>query len=306
MAEPGIVILLSVYGEAPFLREFLASLKEQSCRNFRLRYRFDDDGKDAEYREILARFPRAETSGRNGHVGVAMSYQKLLQETGDGEYLMFADQDDVWHPEKVEKSYACMKQAEARFGRETPLLVHSDLRVCDQNLREIAPSFFRYQALNPERQTLRDLMVQNNVTGCTMMINRALADLAAIPAEAICHDWYLALTAAAFGRIVCLKEVLTDYRQHSGNVYGAVPRRRMLPELFHKEELHRRLMLTQHQAAAFLHQYAGCLREPQRTLLEAWSGMSSEPSRLRRLGTAWKYRFTKNDFLRTLGLWWAL
>ena len=306
MAEPGIVILLSVYGEAPFLKEFLASLKEQSCRNFRLRYRFDDDGKDAEYREILARFPRAETSGRNGHVGVALSYQKLLQEAGDAAYLMFADQDDVWHPEKVEKSYACMKQSEARFGRETPLLVHSDLRVCDQNLREIAPSFFRYQALNPERQTLRDLMIQNNVTGCTMMINRALADQAAIPAEAICHDWYLALTAATFGRIVCLQEVLTDYRQHSGNVYGAVPRRRMLPELFHKEELHRRLMLTQHQAAAFLHQYAGCLREPQRTLLEAWSGMSSEPSWLRRLGIAWKYRFTKNDFLRTLGLWWAL
>ena len=59
MAEPGIVILLSVYGEAPFLREFLASLKEQSCRNFRLRYRFDDDGKDAEYREIFRSYAEA-------------------------------------------------------------------------------------------------------------------------------------------------------------------------------------------------------------------------------------------------------
>lgn len=35
------------------------------------------------------------------------------------------------------------------------------------------------------------------------------------------HDWFLALTAAAFGHVVCLPRPLVDYRQHGNNEMGA-------------------------------------------------------------------------------------
>ena len=65
--------------------------------------------------------------------------------------------------------------------------------------------------------------------GCTVLLNRPLAELAgrADPAAVEMHDWFLAQTAAAFGHIVFLPEALVSYRQHGGNAIGAS--RRSLP-----------------------------------------------------------------------------
>ena len=303
-----IVILLSLYGESPFLGAFLESLDRQSFRNFRLLCRFDDGMTGRKNAALLARCPMAENCGGGEHLGVTASYGRLLKKAHSAEYLMFADQDDVWDPDKIEQSFACMRAQEERFGKEMPLLVHSDLRVCDQALHPVSPSLFRYQALNPERNSLRDLMIQNNVTGCSVMINRALAELADIPDGAICHDWYLALIASAFGRIVWIPRALADYRQHGGNVCGAVSRSRFLRKNAGgwRGELHGRLVRTQRQAGVFLKQFEKELNPEQRRCLAAWSTLSSEKNYLKRLGAALYYRFRKNDLPRTIGMWWAL
>ena len=46
-----------------------------------------------------------------------------------------------------------------------PILVHTDLRVVDSNLNEIAPSFCKYSNLNGNRLAVNQLLVQNVVTG---------------------------------------------------------------------------------------------------------------------------------------------
>ena len=35
------------------------------------------------------------------------------------------------------------------------------------------------------------------------------------------HDWWIALVAAAFGKIVCVPDATIKYRQHGNNVVGA-------------------------------------------------------------------------------------
>src|SRR5699024_4749681 len=123
------------------------------------------------------------------------------------DYLMFADADDFWLPDKVEKTFAKMREMEREAGTGCPILVHTDLAVADGSLRVIAPSLFRYEKLSPQRNSLRELLAQNNVTGCTVMINRALRKLIRqAPADAVMHDWWAALAAAAFGRIGVLDE----------------------------------------------------------------------------------------------------
>lgn len=303
---PVITILLSVYKEAPFLKDFLLSLKQQTFQDFRLLCRFDDPEDNHRNKELLKEFDFSQILEDESHRGVVKSYNTLIRHAPDSPYLMFADQDDIWHPDKLERSLGQIQQAEKEEAEGTPLLCHSDLRVVSENLQEISPSFFRFQSLVSSRDSFKEYLVQNNVTGCTVIINRKLAQLVDFPNDAICHDWYLALIASAFGKVRFINDALIDYRQHGGNCYGAVPRKKLLAGFFARAELQKRLILTQRQAAAFSAQYGDQLSPEKRILLEAWSRLPEEKSYFKRLFTLWKHGFVKNDFLRTLGLWWAI
>lgn len=306
MSKAQVSILLSVHGDSIFLKGFLNSLANQSFRDFVLMCRFDGIPSPA-ILSLVSGFPFAVVLPDQTHYNVIASYQRLLDTAmeSDTKYFLFADQDDIWHPDKIARSVQEIKDAESALPTGSPVLVHSDLRVVDEQLKLIAPSMIQYQSLNPARVSLADLMIQNNVTGCTTVFNRALASLARIPEEAICHDWYLALTAAAFGTIIFLPESTVDYRQHKDNVYGAVPRKGLLRHFLQRQQLHERVRLTQRQAGAFLNHFRSDLSADQARILEDWSHCLTESSYLKRLGTVWKHGFRKNDWLRTLGLWWA-
>ena len=140
-----------------------------------------------------------------------------------GPYFMFCDQDDVWKPDKIYLTLQKMEALEARYGEKTPILVHSDLSVADHNLEMVAESFFQYANI-PKRIVLNQLMVQNSVTGCTMMINRCLQQyfLRPLPmSKIIMHDYWAALIAKVFGKIGFVNEPTMYYRQHGNNSVGA-------------------------------------------------------------------------------------
>jgi hypothetical protein len=116
-----------------------------------------------------------------------------------------------------------MKNLELRIGNTMPLLIYSDLEVVDFNLKTIAPSFMKYQGLtHPKTDPMGQFLIQNTVTGCATLFNRHLLIVGGnIPANAIVHDWWLALCAASFGYVDYIPLALVKYRQHSGNLIGA-------------------------------------------------------------------------------------
>ncbi|MBU2099450.1 MAG: hypothetical protein KKD00_11860, partial [Gammaproteobacteria bacterium] len=136
-------------------------------------------------------------------------------------YVALADQDDTWHLDKLQRCLAVMLQAEAS-APDTPVLVHSDLHVVDASGGEIAPSFIRYQGLDPTRTWFAAQLISNTVTGCTSLMNMALLKKALpVPAQAVMHDWWLSLVASAFGCLVFVPAALVEYRQHGRNTLGA-------------------------------------------------------------------------------------
>lgn len=302
MLENGSIdILLSLFGTSPFLPEMLRSLQKQSLQGASLICR-----KDAPCDELirpLRCMHFARVLKGDEHLGVTVSYWELLKHS-TAEYTMFADQDDVWHANKIAVTLDAMRKLEDIHGKKTPLLVHTDLQICDEKLNVLHKSFIRFQALNPNLTQLRHLMIQNNVTGCTMMINKALKQLLRpFPAEAICHDWYIALVAASFGKVFFLPEATVDYRQHDNNVFGAKGR---WPQKIHHEILRKLLTQTQRQAGAFARQYADLLSRKQTDLLLVWAECETESSYIKKLKQVLKYRLRKNDLIRTVGLLWAL
>ena len=79
---------------------------------------------------------------------------------------MFCDQDDVWIKNKISLSRLAME----KVGRKEnlPVLVHSDLVVVDKNLKVLNESLMSMRSLNSYKEDLAHLLIQNNVTGCTI------------------------------------------------------------------------------------------------------------------------------------------
>jgi glycosyltransferase involved in cell wall biosynthesis len=218
-------ILLSTYNGAAYLEQQLASLEAQTFRDWRLVVRDDgsSDGTVALLEATAATDARVEVvRDERARKGACGSFGVLLEGHASAERIMFCDQDDVWLPHKIERTLAAMRRAEARGGA---VLVCSDLALAGRDLEPLAASYWRFVRSGRRSFGLRALLAVNVVVGCTVMINRRLAELALpLPPEAIMHDWWLALAAARVGRIVAIREPLVRYRQHGQNQYGAARR----------------------------------------------------------------------------------
>lgn len=221
-----VQVLLACYNGGPYLPRQLATLREQDDPCFSVLMQDDgsSDGTPSLLREVAGEDERFHLAEENGHrLGAIGNFWSLLRQS-DGELIALCDQDDEWNSCRLSRCREALDQAEARYGADTPLLVHSDCRLIDGDGAPLAESFFRRQGWDPAATALSRLLVQNNVTGCTLMMNALLRRLAlqhGDPAKMYMHDWFLALTAAAFGQIVFIPDPLVRYRQHGRNVMGA-------------------------------------------------------------------------------------
>lgn len=272
-----ITILLAAYNGERFLAEQLDSLLRQTEQGFIVRI-CDDCSTDGTYKiaeKYAAQFPDKIFISRNAQNSKSAKtnfYQMMLSYRD--QYIMLCDQDDVWEPKKIELTLKKMKSMEKHDGEDTPLLVHTDLRVVDQNLNVISRSFKYMMNANYDRVQLKDALIQNILTGCTVMYNRALSDLIiGEPSYMVMHDWWLMLLAAAFGRIGHIEEQTIQYRQHGNNDIGAKNVRSAsykVDRLLHGKQVREALNQTYRQAEAFLTLYRQQLPENKVKLLETY------------------------------------
>lgn len=280
-----ILILMATYNGEQYLREQLDSLMDQTVRDLHIVIR-DDCSTDSTW-GILQAYQK-ESHGkitllRNKRNSGSAKYNFLqLMADFQENYLMLCDQDDIWLPDKVEKTLAEMKRLEMRYGADRPVLVHTDLRVVDNALETISPSFRVAMHADYTKTTLNQQLIQNTLTGCTCMYNRALAEyLRHVPeGYVVMHDWYLMLVAAAFGFIGHVDEPTILYRQHGANVIGAKNVRTLrykINRFMHLSEVREAVDLSYRQAETFLQEFCCCLTPEQTALVRAYCEIPSLP-----------------------------
>jgi glycosyltransferase involved in cell wall biosynthesis len=220
LSQPEVAILLSTYNGESFLTAQLHSFLAQTYHAWTLYWR-DDGSTDASVRLVRdfaaeAGNERCVFAAGGGSRQITRSFLAVLRaaRAGTSAYFAFADQDDVWLPEKLGRGVAALETVPA--GQ--PALYCAQRIVVDSALwRTGEPGPLRRPPGFPAALT------QNIAPGCTMMLNRAAADLvlASEPPDTIWHDWWCyVIVAAAGGRILADPTATVLYRQHANNHIG--------------------------------------------------------------------------------------
>lgn len=217
-----LAILLSTYNGEKYLKEFLYSIINQTYKYFKLY--ISDDGSTDRTIEIIQEIVQQDSrivlfNKNNTNIGIYQNFMKLLEEI-DADFYMFADQDDFWLPEKVEKELT----AALNFPKKEPILVHCDLEITDENLVTIHKSFWNFYKMKEDNfSSFKYHCAYNGIPGCTILINRTARDLC-FPASktAKLHDAWITLVVSYYkGHFINIKTPLIKYRQHSNNTIGA-------------------------------------------------------------------------------------
>ena len=222
---PQVQIVMAVYNGSLYLKEQIESIINQDYKNWQLL--ISDDNSNDDSVEIINRYAakdnRIKVVLKDSAFGNAGTHFLSLLKITTSKYVMCSDQDDVWDSNKITTCLSAMIQEEA-MSPDTPILIHTDLRVVDSKLNRIADSFYKYSGINPNTSTFEFHIATANVTGCTMLINDSLRDLIKLTNDDryICmHDWWCSLIASAFGRIGFIDNQTICYRQHENNTLGA-------------------------------------------------------------------------------------
>lgn len=155
-------------------------------------------------------------------LNVSANFQKGIMNC-NADYVFFADQDDVWKPDKIKIVIDSMVISDAAFA-------FTDAVIVDENLNSMGTCLWEtigYQQnedvreiLVCDEQFLKLLLKRNIVTGMCMCLRKDFIECV-VPFDLnVLHDKWIAMYAALSVKTIAISEKLVQYRQHTANVVG--------------------------------------------------------------------------------------
>jgi glycosyltransferase involved in cell wall biosynthesis len=242
VGSPRVAICMATYNPPrDLLERQLASIRAQSHANW-ICVISDDCSSPRSYAQLasaVAGDPRFVLSRSGQRLGFYRNFERALSLVGsDAEFVAMADQDDHWHPDKLEVLLGSIGDAQ---------LVYSDARVVTREGELISATWWNTRANN--HTDLLSLLVANAVTGAASLLRRELLDYA-LPFPpyqfAHFHDHWIGLNALAIGEIAYVDRPLYDYVQHGNASLGHAAANRMTSlghRLTHQRALRERIRL---------------------------------------------------------------
>lgn len=216
------VVLCSCNG-ARYIRDQLESIFSQEVLPYEIIVVDDcsDDGTDQMVEQLISQSPVPIKFYRNqSRLGVIGNFEKGLK-LAKGDYIALCDQDDVWMPSKLHKFEERIRSS--GDNPDVPNLFFSDHLVWTDGTKKVSPLHCLSGEKESDYVTVQQYLIfANFITGCCCVISRGVLQAALpFPANAVMHDWWLALFAAYFGNIYYIDEPLVLYRRHSQTVTNA-------------------------------------------------------------------------------------
>lgn len=230
-----ISVAMCTYNGEAFVEAQLRSIAGQSRPPDELVVR--DDGSLDETARIVTSFARTapfpvRLRVNDHRIGSTDNFAKAIAEC-DGDLIALADQDDVWHPDKLAVQARVMRSERLDAIFADADVVGSDRSRAGYTMWDALGFGERERALVRAGKGVSMLLRMDVVTGATLMFRSGLRDAILPFPEGWVHDAWIALVAAAVGKLGFVDAPLIEYRQHAGNQIGAAKRRSRRARFLH-------------------------------------------------------------------------
>lgn len=303
-------IIMCTYNGEKYIRQQLQSIADNTVTDWSV-FISDDQSTDSTVqiaREFQKKYPdKIQFKINDTKKGAILNFLSSIYQVGikmnEDDFIMLCDQDDIWNPDKIEKTKSGMDKLIKSYGNEVPLLICTDVTVVDDEMKIIHESFRKMNNYKIKYLDFAHLMMENKVQGCTTMINKKLAlMLDRLPSKATMHDGWLALVASALGHIEYMDEQTMKYRQHMDNVQGSIDYKDDVKNKFSNLGGQRQIVMnTTAQIGEFLEIYGEKMPESVKNAAKAFATLSQQNFLTRRFNIV-KYHMWKSGFLRNIGL----
>ena len=233
MSRPTLSIAMCTYNGAPYVQEQLDSIAGQTRPPDELVV--CDDHSTDETREIVNAFARraqfpVHVFANERTLGCTKNFERGIG-LCTSDIIALADQDDVWHPDKLQCLEAAIC-ASPGIGA-----AFSNAELVDEQLRPLQFSIWQALPFRPEDQrrirrslsAFEVLLRRNVVTGATMAIRAKYKSLILPMPESWMHDGWAALLISSVADVALIDQCLISYRQHMSNLIGAIKVRKRRP-----------------------------------------------------------------------------
>ena len=202
-------VCMATYNGEKYIRQQLDSIL--ACLSPGDEIIVSDDGSNDGTLDILQSY--AENSLINISVidgpkrGVIANFGNALKDA-KGEVIFLSDQDDVWHPNKVDRVIRAFAE------NDCSIIVH-DARLVDAAGRPLGKTLYE---LRQSRPGFIKNAIKNSYVGCCMAMRRELLSaILPLPEDVEMHDWWIGLVSDATSKSVFIDDQLIDYRRHDSN-----------------------------------------------------------------------------------------
>lgn len=226
-STPTVAVLLATYNGEKFLVEQLESILSQTYQNIHL-YCADDSSTD-KTKDILYQFKnqypeKISLYCHEVNQGYVKNFEFLLKNCSE-KYIALSDQDDIWHPEKLDEEMSLLQEVEKNTNNQA-VLVHSDLEMINEENYILHKSYFKYRKYKLKNsKDLGHILGPCGVMGNTIVMNSKLKSLILpFPDLLDMHDYWIAVIAELFGHRVTINKPLVQYRIHEKNVSNSKDR----------------------------------------------------------------------------------
>ena len=213
--EEIVDVLLPTYNGEKYLKIQIESILNQTYKNIRLIIS-DDCSKDSTT-EILKEYENKDSRIilyiQEKNLGYNKNFEYLLKQS-KADYIMFSDHDDVWYPEKVEKSLKVLKEKNVD-------MVYCNCHQLNENGDIIKENYFKYKNVPLINKYSKLTLSRCIGIGCSQIITKDVRNrMIPFTDQVIAHDWLASFIASELKGMTYIEEPMFGYRLHNSNVFG--------------------------------------------------------------------------------------